>query len=141
MVHTFAHGPSPALAAALSERPVVVVGLCAAWCDTCGAFRPTFDRLAAGRVDATFVWLDIEDDAAIVGDVDVDNFPTLAVFANGRAVHFGASLPQQAIVDRLLASLDAKSHALDDPSLTALAERLRAAAGATAYSPSSAETN
>jgi hypothetical protein len=33
--------------------------------------------LAARHPDKTFVWIDIEDQADVVGDLDVDNFPTL----------------------------------------------------------------
>ena len=91
--HHREHDDHTALARALDERPLLVVGLCAAWCGTCADFSAAFDRLAASRPDAAFVWLDIEDDADVVGDVDVENFPTLAIYERGRPVHFGTSLP------------------------------------------------
>src|SRR6185312_4488178 len=59
---------------------LVVVSFCAAWCDTRNEFRASFERLAQARPQMAFVWLDIEDDAAFAGDVDVENFPTLAVY-------------------------------------------------------------
>src|SRR6185437_8707468 len=40
---------------------LVVVSLCAAWCDTCTQFRAAFARVAQARPQTTFVWLDIED--------------------------------------------------------------------------------
>ena len=83
--------------------PLVAVLFCAAWCDTCTEFRASFERLAAARPDVMFVWLDIEDDSDICGDVDVENFPTLAIFHGDRLLHFGVSLPQEGNVARLIA--------------------------------------
>lgn len=92
----------------------LVVAFCAAWCNTCDEFRVTFDSLAAERTDARFVWLDIEDDADVVGDIDIENFPTIAVFVAGRLLHVGVSLPQRAIVARLIDSLNATSRTVGD---------------------------
>ena len=62
--------------------------------------------------DATFVWLDIEDDSALAGDIDIENFPSLAVFRDGHTVHFGVTKPYEAIVARLLAALAATGRTL-----------------------------
>ena len=88
---------------------VVVVSFCAAWCDTCGEFRAAYERLAQARPQMTFVWIDIEDDAAIAGDIDVENFPTLAVYRGTDGLHFGVSLPHETSVGRLIDAL------ADDP--------------------------
>jgi thioredoxin reductase (NADPH) len=108
---------------------MMVVTLCADWCHTCGEFRAAFDRLQAQHPHAAFVWLDIEDDAEVVGDVEVENFPTLAVFASGRLVHFGVSLPQEAVVRRLLAALaeDARPALKGPEAAVTLAQRIAAA--------------
>jgi len=84
---------------------VAVVALCAAWCDTCAEFRNTLDRLAQARPDIVFVWLDIEDDSAICGDIDIENFPTLAIYRGERLLHYGVSLPQEGTVARLIDEL------------------------------------
>jgi thioredoxin 1 len=84
---------------------LVVVSLCAAWCDTCTQFRAACERLAQARPHATFVWLDIEDDAAIAGDVDVENFPTLAIYRGRSPLHFGVSLPHETTFARLIDAL------------------------------------
>ena len=84
---------------------LVVVALCAAWCDTCTQFRAAYERLAQARPQATFVWLDIEDDADVAGDIDVENFPTLAIYRNGQPLHFGVSLPHETTVGRLVDAL------------------------------------
>ena len=105
-------GRSPAdvaaLAAALARADcLVVVALCAAWCDTCREFRAALERIAAARAGATFAWLDIEDDSAVCGDVDVENFPTLAIYRGTALVHFGVSLPQEGTVARLVDAMAA----------------------------------
>jgi thioredoxin 1 len=87
---------------------LVVVSFCAAWCDTCSEFRASYERLAQARPHVAFVWLDIEDDAAIAGDVDVENFPTLAVYRGNDVLHFGVSLPHESTVGRLIDALDAQ---------------------------------
>ncbi|HEV2978249.1 MAG TPA: thioredoxin family protein [Casimicrobiaceae bacterium] len=79
-----------------------VIALCAAWCDTCGEFRATLERIARARPEIVFVWLDIEDDSAICGDIDVENFPTLAIYRGERLLHYGVSLPQEGTVARLI---------------------------------------
>lgn len=98
----------PAHASLLAERVdacALIVGLCAAWCGTCREFAAVFQKVADAYPDATFVWLDIEDDSALAGDIDVENFPSLAVFREGQPVHFGVTLPQQGVIVRLLAGL------------------------------------
>ena len=89
---------------------LVVVSLCAAWCDTCNEFRAAYERLASARPHITFAWLDIEDDAAIAGDVEVENFPTLAIYRGREALHFGVSLPVEGAIGRLIDTL-AETHA------------------------------
>jgi thioredoxin 1 len=94
------------VARAFADRArLVVVSFCAAWCDTCGEFRAAYERVAQARPQIAFVWLDIEDDAAIAGDVDVENFPTLAIYRGRSPLHFGVSLPHETTVGRLIDAL------------------------------------
>jgi thioredoxin reductase (NADPH) len=102
-VLTTAEGDRRVVAERWAEgAPLVVVLFCAAWCDTCTEVRAGFERLAAARPDVMFVWLDIEDDSDICGDVDVEDFPTLAIFRGDRLLHFGVSLPQEGNIARLI---------------------------------------
>ena len=84
---------------------LLVACLCATWCKTCTEFRVTFDKLAASDPGATFVWLDVEDDSALVGDIEIENFPTLAVFRGDKPLFYGVTMPQEGVVMRTLASL------------------------------------
>ena len=90
----------------------LVVCLCAAWCDTCGEFRGTFARLQRAHPGAKFVWLDVEDDAALVGELDIENFPTLAVFRDNAPLFYGVTLPQEGVVARTLTSVLAETQAV-----------------------------
>jgi thioredoxin 1 len=87
------------------RNELLVVCLCAAWCKTCTEFRGTFDRLATENAGARFVWLDVEDDNAVVGDIEIENFPTLAVFRGEKPLFYGVTMPQQGAVARTLAAL------------------------------------
>ncbi|TMG94337.1 MAG: thioredoxin family protein [Betaproteobacteria bacterium] len=92
-----------AVATAFADQGrLVVVSLCADWCDTCKEFRGAFEAIANARPNITFVWLDIEDDSAVAGDIDVENFPTLAIYRGDSVMHFGVSLPQEGTVARLV---------------------------------------
>ncbi len=105
---------------------VVVVALCAAWCETCNVFRTDYERLAASRPDVAFMWLDIEDDADVAGDIDVENFPTLAIFRGRVPLHFGVSLPHATSIGRLVDALATQHAPLREvePAVQALPDRL-----------------
>lgn len=121
-----------AIAARWDEDRIVAVVLCAAWCDTCTDFRAAFERIAAAHPEALSVWLDIEDDAAICGDIEVENFPTLAVYRGARLLHYGVSLPQEATVARLIDEMMQRREPLRDApdAVLALPGALRAKRGA-----------
>ena len=106
----------------------LVACLCAAWCRTCDDYRPTFDALAQEFAsDARFVWVDIEDDEAALGGVDVVDFPTLLI-ANGDAIDFyGPVLPHAQTARQLLQrALKGALGGASDPALAGLPARLRA---------------
>jgi len=84
---------------------LLVACLCATWCKTCTEFRGTFDKLVAANPGVRFEWLDVEDDSALVGDIEIENFPTLAVFRGDRPLFYGVTMPQEGVVARTLASL------------------------------------
>ena len=92
----------PQLAAALAEGRWVVACLCAGWCDVCKQYRAGFEALAADYPDAQFVWIDIEDQADLVGDLDVENFPTILMQRNDVVAFYGTMLPEPRQVARLL---------------------------------------
>lgn len=108
------------------------VCLCAAWCGTCGIYRPLFDELARAHPDVRFEWVDIEDESDLAGDLDVETFPTLLIADGERALFLGPLLPQAPVLARLLASLQAAtpgSGAGAGQEAQGVFERVRAARG------------
>lgn len=83
-----------------------VVGLCAAWCGTCREFEEAFATLRAERPDRRFIWIDIEDDSALADDLDIENFPSLAVFKRDVPLFYGVTEPHLRMVARLLDALE-----------------------------------
>jgi thiol-disulfide isomerase/thioredoxin len=90
------------VAAAVAGERWVVACLCAAWCGTCSSYRAAFDGLAERHPDKLFIWIDIEDQADVVGELDVENFPTLLVQRADTVAFFGTMLPDPAIADRMV---------------------------------------
>jgi thioredoxin 1 len=93
-----------AIAAALDGGRWTVACLCAGWCGTCTSYRAAFEQLAARHPDKHFVWIDIEDQADVVGELDVENFPTLLIQRADTVAFFGTVLPDPALAERLLAA-------------------------------------
>lgn len=99
------------LAGWLDQGAWVVACLCAAWCDTCRGYRSSFDQLAAMHPDKRFVWIDIEDEADFIGDIDVENFPTLLIQRGDTVSFFGTVLPDMKLADRLIQAQTDKTEA------------------------------
>ncbi len=90
----------------MTQRTVHVACLCAAWCRLCDDYRAVLREVAAELAPAEptlqWHWIDIEDEAELLGDVDVETFPTL-VIADSAAVRFAGPLtPQADTLRRLL---------------------------------------
>jgi thioredoxin 1 len=90
------------VAAALAQDRLIVACLCAAWCGTCASYRAAFDEVALKHPDKYFLWVDIEDHADLVGDLDVENFPTLLIQRHATVAFFGTMLPDPNLASRLV---------------------------------------
>ncbi len=99
---------------------LIVACLCAQWCSVCRQWKASFDSLAMQFPQASWIWVDVEDKAEVLGDFEPDNFPVLAV-QRGAHLVFCATLPQQTgIWQRLIEELGA----LDQAQTLKQAERL-----------------
>lgn len=91
-----------ALAQRLSQQRWMLACLCAEWCTSCQAYARTFATLAERWPDVDVVWIDIEDQADLVGDLDIENFPTLLIMQGDAPLFFGTVLPEVSLAERLL---------------------------------------
>ena len=81
-----------------------VVCLCADWCVLCRDYRGLLEGVAARHPAWRFAWVDIEDHADLVGDMDIETFPTLLIADGGGIRFLGPLAPQADTLSRLLAS-------------------------------------
>ncbi len=88
---------------ALPEVVLDVACLCAAWCRTCDEYAEVFRQLQQALPGHRYRWIDIEDEAELIGEVDVETFPTLLLAHEGRVWFAGPVLPRLADAQRLLA--------------------------------------
>jgi thioredoxin 1 len=71
----------------LSDTVLWVVCLCAEWCHICRVLRP---RIAAVETRSTsamqLIWVDVEDHADLLGDLEVETFPTYLIGRNNEVL-------------------------------------------------------
>lgn len=83
-----------------------VVCLCADWCGLCRDYADIFETAALRFPGLRFVWLDIEDQADLAGDFDIETFPTLLLASGNDTLFFGPLIPHADTLTRLLQSLN-----------------------------------
>jgi thioredoxin 1 len=138
-----ADGPKPArhtapmrIEPSSSNAPRLLVAcLCADWCYICGEYRAVFESLRDEFGErAQFVWIDIEDDEATLGAIEVDDFPTWLIAHGDEVLHFGPVMPRrEAALAKLRDALLGDAAVIDDAQLAALAQRMRALADIRAH--------
>ena len=106
----------------------LVVCLCAEWCGTCRDYRAPLLQVASEFPADAFAWIDIEDEAELAGDIDIETFPTLLVLDGAQVLFYGPVLPGADGLRRLLRALQENGPqpvALDDEVLTLVARLQR----------------
>jgi thiol-disulfide isomerase/thioredoxin len=93
---------TPATAQTQESGEFLVVCLCAEWCGTCREYQTGFDELATQFPNSRFRWFDIEDHADDLGDLDIENFPTLLIQRQEQILFFGTMLPHLSHLRRLI---------------------------------------
>ena len=102
---------------------LLVACLCATWCGTCREYKDAFLSLVKIFPDAAFIWLDVDDDAELVGDLDVENFPTILIQRDNAVLFFGVMLPDHKQLKRLIQALDSQSDEEVESYIQSSAER------------------
>ena len=91
------------------RQPVLVACLCAQWCRTCDGYRAVFEQEVSALRGAGVegLWVDVEDQADVLGAVDVEDFPTLLIARGDQILFFGPVMPHASTLTRMLgAALD-----------------------------------
>lgn len=112
---------------AAADSGLLIACLCADWCGTCRTYSPLFDqlRLESAGSASTLLWVDIEDDSAVLGSIEVDEFPFLLIARQQQVLFFGSVLPQAAHLRQLLERARAGDlRQVVDPEVTELVARL-----------------
>lgn len=112
----------------MTSDALLVACLCAEWCGVCRDWRATFVAQASAHPRARFAWIDIEDEADAMGEVDVETFPTLLVARGDAPLFLGPVLPSGDGLTRLLASLEAGAaplHGAEGTTARGLLQRLQ----------------
>jgi hypothetical protein len=100
--------PASPTAVAPAPSELLVACLCADWCRTCDVYRATLetvrDDLRAGHPAwrLRFVWIDIEDEAELIGDLDIENFPTIVLARASDVLFAGPVMPHAGTIERLV---------------------------------------
>ncbi len=113
-----------------SDGPLLVACLCAQWCGVCRDYAPLMATTLAALDSTGLVvkWVDIEDHDEVLGDLDVESFPTLLIARGRDALFFGAVTPHAQTLQRLVqGALAGDMAALKaDADLRALVESVQA---------------
>ncbi len=90
------------------EVSLVVICLCAEWCDTCNDFRAAFTRLLQQERSHRFLWLDIEEHERLLEDIDIQDFPTIVIADDhGKVCFSGPIIPHLETLQRLCVAAQA----------------------------------
>lgn len=88
---------------------LIVACYCALWCETCKTYQNDFAKLAEQWPQHTFLWIDIEELPELLGDADIEDFPTLLIQDHSENYFFSPLHPNISHLERLLRQADALS--------------------------------
>ena len=96
---------------------LTVLCLCAEWCTSCREYHSEFESLPPLFPEARFFWRDIEENAESLGDLEIENFPTILVQRGEWILFFGTLRPQAEHLRRLIETFleQNKNYALSTP--------------------------
>lgn len=120
--------------ATVQPPPLHLACLCAGWCRLCDGYAAVLAEAVAvlrqTRPELQLHWIDIEDESELVGDLEVETFPTLVLVQGPDTLFAGTLTPQLATLLRVLrAALDGRAQgappAPQPPEVLSFADRLR----------------
>ena len=88
----------------LDAESWVVAFFCAEWCRSCREFRPVLDNMISSYPEAAFFWVDIEDNSDMLGELDINKFPTLLIQRGETVAFYSCIHPDTKLIERILRS-------------------------------------
>ncbi len=105
----------------LPSDTYLIVCYCAEWCRTCEAFKTAFATLSSEYNEQyAFVYIDVEDHYEMLGDEDIDNFPTILIQRGETNHYFGEILPYASHLKQLIDKVDVLESDVGLPHLASL---------------------
>ncbi|OGB18031.1 MAG: hypothetical protein A2W72_10950 [Burkholderiales bacterium RIFCSPLOWO2_12_67_14] len=94
-----------------TSETLSAVCLCAEWCSTCRDWHAVVEQAAHEFKDVRWRWLDIEDEADLLDelDIDIETFPTMLLARGDQVLFFGPIPAQAEVLARLVSTLQAGS--------------------------------
>ena len=101
------------LLGSLDDNSWVAVCFCAGWCRSCREFQPELEQFTLSFPQGRFIWVDIEGHDDMLGELDVDKFPTLLLQRGNMVAFYSCIHPDIMQTKRILQSvLDESPEAL-----------------------------
>lgn len=89
----------------LEKNTWLFVCFCAGWCNSCREYLPQLKKLAKARKDVHFIWVDIEEHADMLGDLDIYKFPSILIQYDNTVAFYSCIHPDAALSERVLQSM------------------------------------
>ena len=87
-----------------NDKSWVVAFFCAQWCRACREFRPELDKMTVSYPQVAFFWVDVEDNSDMLGDLDINKFPTLLIQQGDTVAFYSCIHPDTKLIERILQS-------------------------------------
>jgi thiol-disulfide isomerase/thioredoxin len=83
----------------------VIACFCAGWCKSCRGYHADLARLARAYPKIAFFWIDIEEHADLMGDLDIDKFPSILIQYRNMVTFFSCITADIGQLERIMGSL------------------------------------
>lgn len=93
------------LPGSLHDGTWMLVCFCAGWCNACREYLPQLRELAESRPDVRFFWVDIEEHGDMMGNLEINKFPTILIQRDDTVAFYSCIHPDARLAERILQSM------------------------------------